>query len=632
MRSIEKAFKRAEALKAAKLGDTAGADAVGVRRAPEHRPGEWALKLLRVTPLPPDIREKFGPNPVRVTAAPRLTRRDKVEPGREAGSASKRPKEVPACAPGQFSGQQKVTRQTIPPDFEYPKSQPKFSKRRKPPSPPHYPHLRPSPALQAPKVDSVTLVLSPGAALAWSGGQPVTASLLRYPVEVGRKTQLLSGKAASSRDLFLGFDFGTSSAKVVLGDRGLKQAYAVPFRDAPGIDAYLLPARLYADADRFSLHGGTQVFADLKLSILANPENPTLQAQVVAYLALAIREARGWYFTTHADSYARVKIVWTLALGTPAVQASPGPLTELFERLGRAAWAAAGETSEITSGSCLKALRDSGRAESGDSELHVIAMPEIAAQIYGFVSSDQFDEKARNIFLVADVGAGTVDSCLFHVVPERGGLWSFDVYTTAVEPNGVMNLHRHRVAWWQHYLRQHLEGSILCEQLGAVKLATDHQAKIPDSYQGYLNGVTAEFSGKQSGPDKEFFSKHLMAQVQGRTLYRAFSARLLDEKDLGNVPFFLCGGGARHRLYRALNGALRPLDNYKWLSAKNRELAIPGDLRADGLARSDYDRLSVAYGLSMLNLDNIAMATQVPRLAPQASNQWGNHYVDKDQC
>ncbi len=134
----------------------------------------------------------------------------------------------------------------------------------------------------------------------------------------------------------MGFDFGTSSAKVVVGDRDLKQAYAVPFRDALGIDAFLLPARLYENDGSYSLHGGARILNDLKLSVMANPKNHTLQAHVVAYLALAIREARGWLFTTHAESYAKTEIVWTLTLGQPADQAIKGALTQLFKRLGMA--------------------------------------------------------------------------------------------------------------------------------------------------------------------------------------------------------------------------------------------------------------------------------------------------------
>lgn len=594
-----------------------------------------------VAPLNADLEEAFRfVTAVRATrganAAP-VARNGRDDPGSGGPRSTKANPKVQAKLASTGTCRQPrpaQIKQTIPANWRAPQPHSTDWRKDGPKSPPRYPHLQPRRILPEPAVDGVKLVLTSEAELNWHGGRPVTASLLRQPAESGRRAQLVGGNPTGTREVVMGFDFGTSSAKVVLGDRGLKQAFAVPFRDAPSVDAFLLPARLYEDEGCYSLHGGSRVLSDLKLSLMADPDDATLQERVVGYLALAIREARGWLFTAHAESYAKTQIVWTLALGQPADQATPGALTQLFQRLGLAAWEVAGNPSEVTSNLCAEALRTMADAAIADSELDVNVMPEIVAQIYGFVSSNQFDAKSRNIFLIADVGAGTVDSCLFRVVPVRGGSWSFEVYTAAVEPTGVMNLHRHRVAWWQEQLASHPRGAELIEQLGAIKLATEHQADIPDSYRSYLKGVTVECSGKMAGPDKEFFKVPLLRQVRGRTLYRAFSAGLLGQNDLGDVPFFLCGGGSRLGFYRDLRDSLRHKDGdgFTWLGAQSRELAIPNDLRAEGLMRSDYDRLSVAYGLSMLNLANVAAAAQIPRLTPEASDQWRCHYVDKDQC
>lgn len=602
-KSIKEALKQAEAAKAARNANPSGDMGKLAPKVIQTSAAGWAQSLPGVTPLPVD-----GNQERRCDAGAAAAAFSRPDPARTALSRPHGFAEAHATKMLQAKRRAHV-----------------------PKAPPRYPHLRSSPPRPAAVADGVKLSISPEAALNWAGGQPVTASLLRQAAELGRRTQLLQGAPSSSREVVMGFDFGTSSAKVVLGDRGLKQAYAVPFRDAPSVDAYLLPARLYEDAGRFSLHGGPRNWSDLKLSLMADPDSATLQVRVVGYLALAIREARGWLFTTHAESYARTEIVWTLALGQPADQATPGALTQLFQRLGRAAWKVAGESSDVMSSLCAKALQSASDQSGAEPELEVNVMPEIAAQIYGFVSSTQFDPKSRNIFLIADVGAGTVDSCLFRVVPARAGTWSFEVYTAAVEPAGVMNLHRHRVDWWQRQLAQHPQGAELISQLGAIKLATEHQAVLPDSYQSYLKGVSVEYTGKMDGPDRSFFRSPLLRQVQGRTLYKAFGAGLLGQNDLGDVPFFLCGGGSRMSFYRDLRGALREYRNFTWLAAQSRELAIPSDLRADGLMRSDYDRLSVAYGLSMLNLAGVAAAAQIPRMAPEASNRWRSHYVDKDQ-
>jgi hypothetical protein len=434
----------------------------------------------------------------------------------------------------------------------------------------------------------------------------------------------------------LGFDFGTSSSKVVIGDLGLKQAFAVPFCDAVGIDIFLLPSRLVLEAGCFRLQGtgAATVLNDLKLALMAHPDDLDLQVRVLAYLALTIQHARGWLFHEHAQAYAQTQIVWTFALGLPADQVQSGALTELFSRLALAAWQVAGSADDITPTLCAQTLlRESAEdaEDTEDAEVEIVVMPEIAAQVYGFVSSGSFDAKARNIFLIADVGAGTVDASLFRVIPGRGGRWSFEVYTAAVEPNGVMNLHRERLDWWQQALAHQPAAGGLKEALNALKLPTEFQGRVPEQFTGYMIGVTAEFSGKAIDPDKEFFQRRLVRQVGGRTLYRAYSEQVLPQIDLGDVPFFLCGGGARMGFYQELPEALREFNGFTWLSAKGRELVIPNDLRADGLARADFDRLSVAYGLSMLSLSSVGEAQKIPRLDPAVTGDWRGHYVDKDQ-
>jgi hypothetical protein len=145
--------------------------------------------------------------------------------------------------------------------------------------------------------------------------------------------------------------------------------------------------------------------------------------------------------------------------------------------------------------------------------------------------------------------------------------------------------------------------------------------------------VTVQFTGKEVDPDKAFFETPLLSQIRGRTLYQTFKKRLLSKQDIVGIPFFLCGGGARLDFYQELGDSLRRFHGCSWLSTQKEELVKPDELRAEGVGRVDYDRLSVAYGLSMLNLANITTAEQLPELPSQRpAADWGEHYVDKDQC
>jgi hypothetical protein len=189
------------------------------------------------------------------------------------------------------------------------------------------------------------------------------------------------------------------------------------------------------------------------------------------------------------------------------------------------------------------------------------------------------------------------------------------------------------VAWWQQQLGAVVSNANLRDQLQQIKFATEYQAAIPASYDGYLSGVKAHFTGNKLDPDSEFFKTPLLRQVQGGTLYRAVQNRRLGKQDVTDIPFFLCGGGARMAFYQRLKEALRTVDGCSWLRTRSYLLTIPSNLRADGLAQTDYDRLSVAYGLSMLDSAGLSTMPQLEEPSGQSpSTQWHNHYVDKDQC
>jgi hypothetical protein len=459
------------------------------------------------------------------------------------------------------------------------------------------------------------------------------AALLLSRVETaGRATQANAGKFDDEREVVLGLDFGTSCAKVVIGDSALGKAFAVPFCKADGIRQFLLPSRLYQTGRVFSLGTGTHTYRDLKLSLLASPDDPILQQRVVAFLALVIRRARGWFLLEQAATYTRTGIVWKLAVGLPAAQHHQTPLSRLFERLSFVAWTVAGAPTEVTDTAIASLLGEDTVAGTTGDDVEVTVVPEIAAQIYGFVASNSFDKKAPNIYLMADVGSGTVDSSLFHVKQGKGGRWDFEFYTSVVEPNGVSNLHRYRVNWWSEALAKAGAPQELINELAASKLITDQQLSTPESFRDYFDGVQAKFRDPMKTPDEDFFNLRVLSQVQGKTLWRTWKDNLLPQSSLANVPFFMCGGGVRMGYYRELEPRLDDMPGYSWLRAECWVMGVPDDLVADGVAEAEYDRLSVAYGLSRLEVGKVVKALPQPKLAIAPVNIWRDNYVDKDQC
>lgn len=505
-------------------------------------------------------------------------------------------------------------------------------------SPPRYPHLQgPTPRRPAEGPPQVHLAFEANAQLVWKARYDDTLSLLEIDEVSGVPVQLAK-EPRGDRELVLGLDFGTSSVKVVLADRTVSKAYAVPFINGVGVSSFLLPSRVFEVEGEFFLNSvtvGAKVYRDLKLRMMSNWADRALQHTVVGFLALVIRRCRSWLFATHFDSYAQRRILWKLVLGRAADRSTRDALSALYESLARAAWVVAGTDGPVTRKTCASASDIAVKSSVDESgTLEVAVVPELAAQIYGFVMSRQFDPKAKNIYLLVDIGAGTVDVSLFRVVPNDLGTVDFSLFTSVVQPSGVMNLHRARIDWWQRQLSKSSTPNAITikDELGKIKFQTEQSSLIPDQFDGYFNGVNAKFTGGAKSPDQSFFVERLRTQVEGSGMYRPVQDKLIGRADIEGLPFFLCGGGSRLSLYNELDHALRHSSGFSWLKANRWHLGQPKDLIAVGLPQEDYDRLSVAYGLSFVDVGEVSVAKAMPRLRQEKKSNWVENYPGKDQC
>lgn len=490
---------------------------------------------------------------------------------------------------------------------------------------------RNSPVATEPAKPSVKLSFAGQLKLGWSPSKQLEAKPIVRPTNLGVQTQLPTKNARGDKEVIIGFDFGTSTTKVVVTDGSTKNSYAVPLVDGIGVSAFLLPSCLVERTGTFSLAGSGVRHADLKLSMLNNLSDDMACARVCAFMALVLRSVRAWIFESLRDDLLHSQVLWTVALGQPADQATSGASRAHFSALVSVAWALAGSAGDVTTELAVKAWVDRARTAVTD-ELEVKVMPELSAQIHGFVSSSHFDARKQNIYLMVDVGAGTVDASLFHVRKQRNGEVSFSLFTHAVEAYGAANLHRYRVGWWQRQLSVVGQRGSIIDDLEALRLPTEYRGAYPERFDGYVSGVSAEFSGGAKSPDIEFFGR-LRNLVVGDVLFGAWKNGLLQQGAIAGVPYFLCGGGVRHPFFSGLHGALTSTPNATWLSATQRQLSIPVKLKASGLATSDYDRLSVAYGLSQLNPGAFERVEKLaPAVATVKSSDWTVPFTDKSAC
>ena len=457
---------------------------------------------------------------------------------------------------------------------------------------------------------------------------PKKCSLLSDSLEVmGDRSQIAEDSYSEERELTLGLDFGTSCLKVVISDRAAGKAFAVPFQSGRGINKYILASRVFETEGRFSLIDGEVLHRDLKLSFAGERYDFDAARRVIAFLALAIRRARGWIFKHHAGAYRHVRLFWTVSIGLPASLSFEEKLSNRFRVATIAAWRVANSKGAVTVARIDEVRNQAGFCppEAGDIETCVV--PEIAAQIYGFVVSDSFDRRGRNIFLIVDVGAGTVDASLFHVGRARGGKYNFSFYTTTVKNLGVVNLHRHRCKWWlETFGRQRIGHEVERAVIESSNIA-DHDLIVPNCFTDYFPEVQIE-SQASSSPDVEFFNR-IRGQVVKETFLGAISENQIPKRQLVDVPFYLCGGGSRMGYYRQLRNRLKDLRRNRSVSASFASLMVPVNLDFTAAA-SDYDRLSVAYGLAWLKPGWVVKTEPMPSTTIQATG-YRHRFIDKDQ-
>lgn len=439
-------------------------------------------------------------------------------------------------------------------------------------------------------------------------------------------TTQFEGTDSSSprRQLVVGLDFGTEFTKVVIGAADFK--FAVPLCGVGDtVNDYLLPTRFWSDAEGicsldFPIGQEAQQHTDLKMPFIEEDFdfNEDVLMKAAAYLAMVIRRVRAYVFAHKKDEYAGELIDWWVNVGLPTASTDSEDgelLIDTYKEIIQAAWRASTEPEEITTGRIQEILRSMPRGTPQEGDLHednISCFPEFAAQITGYVRSPL---RRSGLHLLVDIGAGTLDATVFNVHQDRGGEDIYPVFDKKVEPLGTRFLIMHRIE--ETYFHED----------DIVKPF----APVPD---------TGEFARRLEMDeaalleiDEPFQSQ--VANVVGQSLeyVRQNRYRLAREWQQG-VPVFVCGGGSNCDFYSAIfqpaNGELNgfPLINIELPQPE------PEQLQAPGLDDGDYNRLSVAHGLSFDpdNIGEIVRQEDVDDIEPEGQGDRQEHRAPCPDC
>ena len=451
----------------------------------------------------------------------------------------------------------------------------------------------------------------------------------RKPRPRGADTQFLKKSGSGDVELVIGVDFGTSCTKVVIQDVATRTAYAVPFAaDAASAGAYLLPTIISLDErDVFNLDRRGTEFRGLKQNMMniatEDPSNrdekrKALMPHTIAYMALMFREVRAWFMEAHEEDYQGRKILWRVNVGLPASRFDQPHMPIFYRGTVRRAWYLSTIRDEISADWANKVwYMDRLPSDGTDSLLtpdSIAAFPEVVAAVQGYAKSP---ERKEGLHLLVDVGAATMDVTCFrlHSLDDED---SYPIFFASVHRLGGFELYHHRAKVVQNFINS----------------AIDHHARKMDGSTEPENMLKLKFGlneEEQAAEDNEF------GNDVGMAIWRVI-AETKSRKDprapewTSSLPTFLCGGAAEIDLYK--NALQRISDNPGWRgSLSQKELALPRNVQAQGIAPVLRQRLMVAYGLSFNRFDfgDLIPPSGIPD--PEATDsrkQFTEAFVTKD--
>ena len=446
--------------------------------------------------------------------------------------------------------------------------------------------------------------------------------------------------------LVIGFDFGTSASKVVVHAPFVagKPRYLARLEPAsPGELEWLWPSALSVSAGVCDLasDGAGEVRRDIKVRLIRATDAEAHDggayeagAWVTAYLALMLRRIRSAVLKTHAgDLRSFAKLDWSLNMGMPSgnrPNANWKRLKALFLGAAEAGWRLSvgalgkeGLQLEVAEAAFREALETTGSPVTvGDVEIQTF--PEVVAGALGYSRSDA---RRPGLHLAVDVGASTMDACLF-ILPiedeDEDEERKWPLLVAEVAQLGTAELHDRRIAAVMGVDEEEAQGVRESydplSPLAAVPKEPWGRGAVLDAWIRADCGMLREVRG--------FIGSFVDKAKKGRdSLSPAF-------RPGGRLPLVLMGGGSRAPLYeRAVD---EEGENMRQRLIRHNGLAkveVPIPRELDGVSDGHGHRMAVAVGLSLPSLDlpEYLYPEDIPDVPTRVFERRSGHLVDKDQ-
>ena len=446
------------------------------------------------------------------------------------------------------------------------------------------------------------------------------------------------GGRAGECVLVIGFDFGTSTTKVVVRAPFLPGAprFLVRQEHRTSDDgAWLWPSSFSEDENGVCDLDGEDSGRrrrGIKLAMMdaaaegGDTERGAEARKVVAaYFGLMFRAVRTQILETRAnDLRTFATIDWSLNVGIPSgtleMSSRDEPprkaLKAAFESAANAGWRLSLRDAPIRLEDAEEALRSEEQAD-----IDIDLLPEVIAGAYGYARSE---ERRDGLHLMMDVGAGTVDACLFRLqMKEEVDYWP--LLEARVERLGTAELHERRVTALKRVDEKEAERLRRAYDPFDGTAPAPPTSDLPDTAHSAIESADEEMTRDVSKLGGHFVREALTRRDPKAAEFKAG----------GSLPLLRMGGGSRAKPYEYALKDLRS-DLAKNLPTGQRgarllDTPVPGDLNeeTEGMGY----RLAVAVGLSepSLDLPKHKPPSEIPDIPMSEPRRRRPQSIDKDQ-
>jgi hypothetical protein len=388
---------------------------------------------------------------------------------------------------------------------------------------------------------------------------------------------------------------------------------------APAVTKYLFPTRFFETESQASLTPlpGAATRSDLKLRLIdaveRRADTSDAETDLAIYVALLLNHSFAWFNHHTAANHRNRRCCWWLNVGFPAKRIEGNSrLAASYTRACTAA-ARAVDAAEPIRRSLLQRCLDSQPPTNPAPRLaadRIHLYPEIAAQLAGYAYSPY---RKDGPLLLLDIGAGTLDVSTL-ILHRLDGEEVCSFHFCEVVPLGAFRLYQET-----HKAMSGVAPGALLPPVSSsddpywLPPASPRELVLPQS--SLSHALESAFHTARAA-----FGARCLDTCQAN--FARFKAHL-DEPFVSNnrrppafqkrVNFILSGGGSRAQFYRNLypdHLEERLLNLTSWqpdrTTRHNHQQGLqriyftqPEKFRASAIGATDFDRLSVAHGLSM---------------------------------